>query len=285
MEADVVTAASPSAIAALSGMDKREVDLARYCTSGRKLSTAGRYVGLHRPEEDAMAAPLKEMFVTCEYGVPGNWQAGRHTGRDFRAVIGTPIYATADGHVVSADALAWGEGYGLHVVIESHVDGVAVRHGYCHLSRHSVTVGQSVKEGQRIATSGDTGRTFGAHLHYEERLAPFLYADHDRRPTLPSAGPDTSPWASGDVYVSKLHKGQDDSDSVRRLQYRLLHHPDVPAVGVSVTGFYGDGTEAAVQFWQRNIADLDQPDHQDGMRMSLRQAQRLFGENYKVIDQ
>jgi hypothetical protein len=232
-----------------------------------------------------MPQPLKEAFVTAEYGIPGKWQAGYHTGRDYRAAIGTPVYATADGLVVAVGSIAWGESYGRHVVIESDLGGVQVRHGYCHLSDEMVTVGESVQAGQRIGTSGDTGRTFGAHLHYEERAAPFRYADQDRRPELDTPGPDSSRWATGDVYVAKLHKGQEDSDSVRRLQYRLLHHPDVPARHVAVTGFYGDGTEAAVQFWQRNLFDRDDSSDQgDGRRMSPRQAHRLFGENYRVID-
>lgn len=230
-----------------------------------------------------MPKPLKEALVTAEYGIPGNWAAGRHTGRDYRAAIGTPVYATADGQVVAVDGSTWGEPYGLHIIIESVVDGVPIRHGYCHLSAESVTVGQTIQAGQRIGTSGDTGNTFGAHLHYEERVAPFKYADQDRRPRLDTPSPDTSKWASGDVYVSKLHKGQDDSDSVRRLQYRLLHHPDVPAMNVALTGFYGDGTEAAVRFWQRQIAD-EEPDQQDGKRMSARQAHRLFGQKYRVIE-
>lgn len=230
-----------------------------------------------------MPTPVKEAFVTAEYGIPGSWDAGHHTGRDYRAAIGTPVYATADGHVVSVDRVAWGDPYGLHIIIESVVGSARVRHGYCHLSAESVSAGQAIHAGQRIGTSGNSGRTFGAHVHYEERVAPFRYADQDRRPMLDTPEPDTSKWASGEVYVSKLHKGQSDSDSVRRLQYRLLHHPDVAAINVAVTGLYGEGTEAAVQWWQHHMADHD-PEHEDGSRISPPQAHRLFGENYRVID-
>lgn len=85
-----------------------------------------------------------------------------HKGVDFAVRSGTPIIAPADGVVE-------------HIAYQANGAGryIKVRHGgqyttvYMHLSRSLVKVGQSVKKGQRIALSGNTGRSTGAHLHYE----------------------------------------------------------------------------------------------------------------------
>jgi hypothetical protein len=90
-----------------------------------------------------------------------------------------------------------------------------------------------------------------------------------------------STWASGPVYVSKLHVGSQDSDSVRRLQYRLMHHPDVPARDVRLNGNYGEGTRKAVQHWQREVWKVN-AGSSDGKWLSNRQANALFGDKYTV---
>lgn len=85
-----------------------------------------------------------------------------HKGVDFSMPIGTPIIAPADGQVEKVAFQM--NGAGRYIVI---------RHGreyqtiYMHLSRSLVNAGQQVKRGQRIALSGNTGRSTGPHLHYE----------------------------------------------------------------------------------------------------------------------
>lgn len=85
-----------------------------------------------------------------------------HSGMDFSAPIGTPIYATGDGIVESADNLA--QGYGNHVVI-NHNFGYKTLYG--HMSRYAVRRGQKVKRGDVIGYVGNTGMSTGPHLHYE----------------------------------------------------------------------------------------------------------------------
>ncbi len=84
-----------------------------------------------------------------------------HSGLDIANVIGTPIYATADGVVKFA---GWQFGYGKVVVIE-HKFGYRTVYG--HLSKIKVEVGQKVRRRDVIGYMGDTGTTTGPHLHYE----------------------------------------------------------------------------------------------------------------------
>ncbi len=85
-----------------------------------------------------------------------------HTGMDFNAAVGTPIYATGDGIVQQADAEA--SGYGNHVVINH---GFGYETLYAHMSEIKVKQGQEVKRGEVIGKVGSTGTSSGPHCHYE----------------------------------------------------------------------------------------------------------------------
>ncbi|MCQ2286053.1 MAG: M23 family metallopeptidase [Bacteroidales bacterium] len=87
----------------------------------------------------------------------------RHTGIDIAAPKGTPVYATADGTVSREKP---GSGYG-NTVILNH--GYSYKTLYAHLSKTNVKAGQKVKRGQIIGYVGNTGLSFGSHLHYEVR--------------------------------------------------------------------------------------------------------------------
>jgi len=84
-----------------------------------------------------------------------------HTGIDFCGAVGAPIYAAADGVVVFAGPLTVRG----NATIISHGRGVYT--GYYHQSEIDVTVGQTVKAGDKIGLIGDTGRVNGPHLHFE----------------------------------------------------------------------------------------------------------------------
>ncbi|WP_245853279.1 murein DD-endopeptidase MepM [Pasteurella oralis] len=85
-----------------------------------------------------------------------------HKGVDFAMPVGTPIIAPADGIVEKVAYQA--NGAGRYIVMRHGREYQTV---YMHLSRPLVKAGQNVKRGQRIALSGNTGRSTGPHLHYE----------------------------------------------------------------------------------------------------------------------
>ncbi|MDU7710334.1 MAG: peptidoglycan DD-metalloendopeptidase family protein [Clostridium sp.] len=84
-----------------------------------------------------------------------------HKGLDLAAGEGTPTYAAADGTVVIA---GWSDSAGNWVVI-NHGNGLTTK--YMHHSALCVTAGQTVVRGQQIGYVGNTGNSFGAHLHFQ----------------------------------------------------------------------------------------------------------------------
>jgi murein DD-endopeptidase MepM/ murein hydrolase activator NlpD len=86
-----------------------------------------------------------------------------HNGIDFGGGYGAPVYATADGVVISTSRLG---GYGNAIIIE-HGRGLSSVYG--HLSRIMVSSGATVRRGQRIGSIGSSGLSTGPHLHFEIR--------------------------------------------------------------------------------------------------------------------
>ena len=106
--------------------------------------------------------PLVEWFggrVTSGFHDPDR---PYHSGIDFGVGWGTPIPATWDGVVVYA---GWLGDFGNTVIVQN--GDWQMR--YCHLSRFAVSTGQQVHTGTIVGYSGNTGKSTGAHLHYEVR--------------------------------------------------------------------------------------------------------------------
>ena len=89
-----------------------------------------------------------------------------YNGVDLAAPSGTPLMASADGTVIVAKAGGWNGGYGSYIVIQ-HDNGSQTL--YSHMSRVTVSEGQSVSQGQTIGAVGTTGKSTGPHLHFEIR--------------------------------------------------------------------------------------------------------------------
>jgi murein DD-endopeptidase MepM/ murein hydrolase activator NlpD len=90
-----------------------------------------------------------------------------HAGIDIAAGEGTPIHAADNGKVVLMQGVGASGGYGNYTCIQ-HTGSLATC--YAHQSRFGTSMGASVSKGQVIGYVGNTGHSFGAHLHFEVRV-------------------------------------------------------------------------------------------------------------------
>ncbi|MEX2372112.1 MAG: M23 family metallopeptidase, partial [Bacteroidales bacterium] len=114
--------------------------------------------------------PLDEKYKTAvtftynkEANHPITGEMMTHKGIDFKAPRGTPVFATANGVIVTSE---YHSRYGKLVIIKHQEPFVTL---YAHLDDLMVAVGETVKIGQQIGTVGNTGLSTGSHLHYEVR--------------------------------------------------------------------------------------------------------------------
>jgi murein DD-endopeptidase MepM/ murein hydrolase activator NlpD len=115
---------------------------------------------LNQPAPELWVLPIHQYQVTSYFG--RRWGL-LHAGVDLGAPTGTPFYAAAPGRVIVA---RWNGGYGNNVMID-HGGGIITVYG--HSSKLLVKEGQMVQAGDKIALVGDTGHSFGSHLHFEVR--------------------------------------------------------------------------------------------------------------------
>lgn len=111
------------------------------------------------------AMPTPSRQITSNYGYRPAFRRV-HKGLDIKVYTGDTIYAAFNGkvRVVRYDA----GGYGNYVVIRHH-NGLETIYG--HLSKQLVDTDQEVRAGEPIGLGGNTGRSFGSHLHFETRIA------------------------------------------------------------------------------------------------------------------
>lgn len=121
------------------------------------------------PDDDKRFLFPVEGYISSRFA----WRWNRlHKGIDIAARIGSPIVAAREGVVAYR---GWKEGFGLLVVIQ-HDEGQTY---YAHCKSAPVQTGQWVRRGETIASVGNSGHSFGAHLHFE-------YRDVDNRSVDPS---------------------------------------------------------------------------------------------------
>ncbi len=125
----------------------------------------------YREDGESLLPPFDRRPFSGNYRISSSFDPQRrhpvtgrvapHHGTDFAMPIGTPIEAPADGRVTRVEHDQYA---GRFIVIE-HGQGYSTR--YLHLDRALVSPGDEVERGDRIALSGNTGRSTGPHLHYE----------------------------------------------------------------------------------------------------------------------
>lgn len=110
--------------------------------------------------------PCDSRLVTSRFGYRSAFRRN-HYGTDIKLYVGDTVRAAFSGKVRVVANEGYRKGYGLYIVIR-HDNGLETVYG--HLSRQLVIPNQIVKAGQVIALGGSTGRSTGAHLHFETRL-------------------------------------------------------------------------------------------------------------------
>ncbi|MBQ2937547.1 MAG: M23 family metallopeptidase [Clostridia bacterium] len=125
---------------------------------------SGGKVGLGVP----LVKPVSGI-ISSRFGVRSNIRSSAHTGLDIATSTGTPISAASSGTVTFA---GWKGSYGYLAVI-THGNGVQTYYGHC--NKLYVSAGQTVSQGQTIATVGSTGNSTGPHLHFEIRVNGVAY--------------------------------------------------------------------------------------------------------------
>jgi murein DD-endopeptidase MepM/ murein hydrolase activator NlpD len=86
-----------------------------------------------------------------------------HTGVDWAAPLGTPIYASGNGTI---EKMGWEGGYGRYIRMR-HTNGYETAYGHMSAFAKGIDVGKTVRQGQIIGFVGSTGLSTGPHLHYE----------------------------------------------------------------------------------------------------------------------
>ena len=157
---------------AVQDMPKAELDAGmaqvggQFAASGEQLSVLESLLFDRQLDMNAVPSrePIANSYITSGFGGradPFNGGQANHKGIDFEADVGDPVLAVADG-VVSYSAAR--SGYGNTVEVD-HGNGYVTR--YAHNSRLVRKVGELVRAGQEIAKAGSTGRSTGAHVHFE----------------------------------------------------------------------------------------------------------------------
>ena len=146
--------------------DEEEPELDIY-TEGWNSRSVNAYVGVDVPDtkvidvsDFAMPSPG---YVTSPYGYRPRFRR-EHKGIDLKLQTGDTVYAAFDGRVRLTNFER--KGYGYYVILR-HPNGLETVYG--HLSKFLVEPDQDVKAGEPIALGGNTGRSFGSHLHFETR--------------------------------------------------------------------------------------------------------------------
>ena len=218
----------------------------------------------------------------------GSWKTcGWHTGQDYAAPAGTDVVAARGGTVAHVDH---GSDLGEHQFVIRPGDGTEDM--YCHTSTRPAH-GAVVAAGQKVADVSDEGNATGHHLHFERHTA-YGWAcgtmddpmkSHNAGASAPPSGGGYPAPTSGEVRLSKLRIGTQDSDSVWYLQ-RALNGHSLMAPGnitLDLVGDYGPLTDQVVR--------ADQTQHGFGLDpegasfVGSQQAAHLFaGSGLRIIN-
>jgi len=160
------------------------------------------------PGSGVLGWPLDQIYVTQMFGKTADskrlYASGSHSGADFRASVGTPVKAMADGVVMGAgntDDTCPRTSFGKWILIKYN-NGLASAYG--HLSLIKVSSGMQVKRGDIVGYSGNTGHTTGPHLHVTVYVGSAVSVQ--KRPSTTCEGRTyTMPLAPTAAYLDPLY--------------------------------------------------------------------------------
>ncbi len=150
-----------------AGLDRSlEALETEFRASGEQLTMLERLLTDRQLDANAVPSrePIRNSYVTSNFGYRADPIVGGsqfHKGIDFEADVGDPVLSVADGVVSFAGDRS---GYGTTVEVD-HGNGYTTR--YAHNSALSRRVGELVRAGDQIAKAGSSGRSTGAHVHFE----------------------------------------------------------------------------------------------------------------------
>ena len=148
-------------IEAVQPFDPADMAAAAKLAKQIELQRAKRAAARAQRSSGPMFTPTRNYNLSARYGHPGGWSRWYHTGLDFAAATGTPVFAALAGKVIE---VGYAGAYGNNIVI-LHDNGRKTR--YAHLSSTNVKQGQKVLRGEHIGAVGSTGNSTGPHLHFE----------------------------------------------------------------------------------------------------------------------
>lgn len=160
------------------------------------------------PGANVLSWPLDNVFVTQQFGVTSAskrlYASGSHSGTDFRASVGTPVKAMAEGIIKAVgdtDTTCAGASFGKWILIDYN-NGLSSAYG--HLSLTKSSVGQKVSRGEVVAYSGNTGHTTGPHLHVTVYVKNAVKVES--RPSRACPGKTlTQPFAPVNAYLDPMY--------------------------------------------------------------------------------
>jgi len=185
--------------------------------------------GLYYDENgDSLEQAFSRLPVANRYRVTSSFAPNRrhpvtgrvapHNGTDFATPVGTPVRSTGDGVVSRVENHPYA---GLYIEIE-HNERYSTR--YLHLSDALVSRGDTVSRDQKIARSGNTGRTTGPHLHFELHVngqpVDAMEEDIPQAESVPE-----EKLASFNRRVAKLTAGMEDEHSLKLATSETIHAP------------------------------------------------------------
>lgn len=177
---EVVEAAAQQGLFSEISVDELPVSLEEVDFAATDSNTKASYS--FDPEAVVNFPFTEPVSLTDGFGYRSFPVAQFHDAQDFAASHGTPIVAIADGEVIEAGPADDGCGFGLK--LEHEIDGTTVTSRYCHMvdNSHALAMGDEVKMGDSVGQVGNTGMSFGPHLHLAIRVddepvdpMPFLF--------------------------------------------------------------------------------------------------------------